>query len=129
VAKESLGTWSLKMEKHEIKYCPKCHSDFVCKTGDIANCQCYTVALSAETKDFLSKTSYDCLCRNCLIKTELAIKAASRYTFPKHSIMFIDGLHYYKENGNWVFTELYHTLRGYCCKNGCRHCPYGFDED
>jgi hypothetical protein len=19
--------------------------------------------------------------------------------------------------------------RGYCCKNGCRHCPYGFVKD
>jgi hypothetical protein len=18
--------------------------------------------------------------------------------------------------------------RGYCCKSGCRHCPYGFDK-
>ncbi|MCU0324132.1 MAG: DUF5522 domain-containing protein [Spirosomaceae bacterium] len=25
-----------------------------------------------------------------------------------------------------VFTEKYHKKRGYCCKNGCRHCPYGF---
>ncbi|MCE2740331.1 MAG: DUF5522 domain-containing protein [Sphingobacteriales bacterium] len=23
-----------------------------------------------------------------------------------------------------VFTANYHLQRGYCCKNGCRHCPY-----
>ncbi len=31
---------------------------------------------------------------------------------------------YYFENGFLVFTEKYHLQRGYCCKNGCRHCPY-----
>ncbi|WP_424417537.1 DUF5522 domain-containing protein [Oceanisphaera sp.] len=31
---------------------------------------------------------------------------------------------YYIENGFWVFTEKYHLDRGYCCGNGCLHCPY-----
>jgi hypothetical protein len=30
-------------------------------------------------------------------------------------------------DGPWmVFTEAYHRRRGYCCKSGCRHCPYGY---
>jgi hypothetical protein len=33
---------------------------------------------------------------------------------------------YYWENGLMVFTEAFHKKRGYCCKSGCRHCPYGF---
>ena len=33
-------------------------------------------------------------------------------------------MHYF-ENGMMVFTEAYHLQRGYCCGNGCRHCPYG----
>ena len=33
---------------------------------------------------------------------------------------------YYLENGNMVFTAAYLLKRGYCCKNGCRHCPYGY---
>ncbi len=33
---------------------------------------------------------------------------------------------FYIENGKWVFTEWYHLKRGYCCNNGCRHCPYKF---
>ncbi len=33
---------------------------------------------------------------------------------------------YLNEQGFMVFTETYHLKRGYCCKNGCRHCPYGF---
>ncbi|MEM1405964.1 MAG: DUF5522 domain-containing protein [Bacteroidota bacterium] len=35
---------------------------------------------------------------------------------------------YYIENGMYVFTEAYHLRRGYCCKSGCRHCPYGFHD-
>jgi hypothetical protein len=40
-----------------------------------------------------------------------------------------EGEHYYiNEKGYWVFTEKYHRLRGYCCKSGCKHCPYGFHD-
>lgn len=35
---------------------------------------------------------------------------------------------FYIENGLMVFTAAYHLTRGYCCKNGCRHCPYGFKK-
>ncbi len=38
----------------------------------------------------------------------------------------MEGVDYYYENGFMVFTEKYHLERGYCCKSGCRHCPYGF---
>ena len=34
--------------------------------------------------------------------------------------------YYHTHEGFLVFTAAYHTKRGYCCKNGCRHCPYGF---
>ena len=41
----------------------------------------------------------------------------------------VEGVHYYiNQQGYWVFTEAYHLARGYCCKSGCRHCPYGFDK-
>ena len=33
---------------------------------------------------------------------------------------------YYMENGFMVFTEAYLRKRGFCCRSGCRHCPYGF---
>jgi hypothetical protein len=36
--------------------------------------------------------------------------------------------YYIDENGNLVFTEAYHLKRGYCCKNGCKHCPYDFKK-
>jgi len=31
---------------------------------------------------------------------------------------------YYTPEGYKCFTEKYHLDKGYCCKNGCRHCPY-----
>jgi hypothetical protein len=31
---------------------------------------------------------------------------------------------YYFEGSRVVFTPEYHIERGYCCGNGCRHCPY-----
>jgi hypothetical protein len=35
-----------------------------------------------------------------------------------------EGVDYYIEKGYFVFTEFYLKKRGYCCGNGCRHCPY-----
>jgi iron complex transport system substrate-binding protein len=35
-----------------------------------------------------------------------------------------EGRDYYTENGVMVFTASYLQHRGYCCGNGCRHCPY-----
>ncbi len=34
---------------------------------------------------------------------------------------------YYNEQGFVVLTELYHLKKGYCCGNGCKHCPYLFE--
>ena len=34
---------------------------------------------------------------------------------------------YFNEEGLMVLTEAYHLQRGYCCGNGCLHCPYHFE--
>jgi hypothetical protein len=39
-----------------------------------------------------------------------------------------EGDYYENEQGYRVFTGQYHLKRGYCCKNGCKHCPYGYDK-
>jgi hypothetical protein len=37
----------------------------------------------------------------------------------------IEGVDYtMSREGFRVMTESYLTRRGYCCANGCRHCPY-----
>lgn len=40
-----------------------------------------------------------------------------------------EGRDFYIENGFYVFTKEYHLERGYCCKSGCRHCPYNFNKN
>lgn len=35
---------------------------------------------------------------------------------------------YYNEQGYIVLTEKYHLQKGVCCGNGCRHCPYNFEN-
>ncbi len=33
---------------------------------------------------------------------------------------------YYNEKGYIVLTSVYHSKKGYCCGNGCLHCPYNY---
>ena len=36
-----------------------------------------------------------------------------------------EGADYYMNKAGFrVMTEEYLTKRGYCCANGCKHCPY-----
>lgn len=39
-----------------------------------------------------------------------------------------EGDFYFNQDGYRVFTEQYLLKRGYCCENGCKHCPYGFNK-
>lgn len=42
---------------------------------------------------------------------------------------FIEGIHFYFDpSGLMVLTEKYHLERGYCCGNGCRHCPFNYEN-
>ena len=46
----------------------------------------------------------------------------------KKYIPLEEGDYYLTPEGYKCFTEKYHLKRGYCCENGCKHCPYGFDK-
>jgi len=35
---------------------------------------------------------------------------------------------YYNKEGLVVFTEQYHLEKGYCCGNGCLHCPFNYEN-
>lgn len=35
---------------------------------------------------------------------------------------------YFNEDGLMVFTQAYHLKRGYCCKNKCKNCPWGYGK-
>ncbi len=41
---------------------------------------------------------------------------------------FEEGVDFYYEKGLMVLTEKFLRDRGYCCGNGCRHCPYPDSE-
>lgn len=34
--------------------------------------------------------------------------------------------YYYNEQGYVVLTAKYHLQKGFCCGNGCKHCPYNY---
>lgn len=41
----------------------------------------------------------------------------------------LEGIDYYLDDrGYLVFTAKYLLDRGYCCGNGCRHCPYSYEN-
>ena len=40
---------------------------------------------------------------------------------------WVEGVHYYfNEDGLVVLTRQYHLEKGFCCGNGCLHCPYEY---
>lgn len=54
------------MPLHEQKICPRCAKGFVCKVGDICQCECTTIILTLEEQAFIENRYNDCLCTNCL---------------------------------------------------------------
>jgi hypothetical protein len=116
------------MIQNNSSRCPRCSAAFICNQADITLCQCFPVELSEQTRAFLAKTSFNCLCKDCLTEMDRQVKTAAAYATTEKNAPLIENIHFYKEGHNWVFTELYHMLRGYCCKNGCRHCPYGYKK-
>ena len=67
-----------------------------------------------------------------LSKIRLLRQTPKRLMQPQPKKKKLPGLadddYYYTAEGFVVFTASYHNKRGYCCKNGCRHCPYGFKK-
>ena len=51
---------------HEMKYCPRCNSMFECKVGSVLICQCSTIILTNDEKDYIQLQFDDCLCVNCM---------------------------------------------------------------
>lgn len=35
---------------------------------------------------------------------------------------------YYNEEGYIVLTEKFHIKKGFCCGNGCKHCPFKYEN-
>lgn len=76
-----------------------------------------------------------CLCPTCLkqriiealpkhlknLSHENALALAANYSI---NGKLEEGIDYHMEDKLLVFSAWYHLKRGYCCGNGCRHCPY-----
>jgi len=105
------------------KTCQRCGSAFSCFVNDIANCGCSSIQLSSETKIYLAKTKYKCLCNSCLME----INQIQEHILKESTSLdiMVEGLDYYYEGPYKVMTEYFHIKRGYCCGSGCRHCAYG----
>jgi hypothetical protein len=87
-----------------------------------------------------AEVTTDCLCESCL--KQQIIKQIDIYCAtitPENALQnnvraysrrggLIEDIDYYIEKGLYVFTKWFHLKRGHCCKNGCRHCPYGFKK-
>ncbi|WP_455201126.1 cysteine-rich CWC family protein [Kaarinaea lacus] len=66
----------MKNRKHETKNCPRCNTEFECKSGSVLLCQCQTIVLSTEQLDYITSLYADCLCISCLhaLRTEYNIQ-------------------------------------------------------
>ncbi len=58
-----------------------------------------------------------CICRECVA----AFHRGNSSPPPPPELQPGD---FYFDRGRMVFSATYHLRRGYCCGNGCRHCPY-----
>lgn len=116
------------MDKPEEKYCDKCRKAFSRLFGYSYHQATNAFLKSKEAESFIAKTNFKSLCNQCLAKMEGYVEAAKAWQFSHLGNSLVEGVHYYMEDGNWVFAELYHFLRGYCCKNNCRHCAYGYKK-
>lgn len=107
------------------KHCGRCHIEFNCRAEEIALCDCAKVELSENTRQFLAKTKYDCLCNTCLIQLNQIIEE-NRIASSKCSDDLKEGVHYYMDGHLLIMNELFHIQRGFCCENDCKHCAYGY---
>ena len=119
------------------KTCSCCGIVFGCSTEDNGNsCWC-----NRYPPLFTPDPVINCMCPQCLHEAtkekidayvaEMTVEKALNNNIAKElppSKQLIQGIDYYIENLNFVFTAWYHLRRGYCCKSGCRHCPYGFKK-
>ena len=114
--------------------CPVCSRPNRCRmeTGEAYKgpCWCFHPSLSGAALHRLLADLPEprCLCQDCL-EAIAANPGITRDELVAHSqaaptpFTILDG-DTYQEDAAVVFTAQFHLRRGYCCGNGCRHCPY-----
>jgi hypothetical protein len=117
--------------------CPLCGEANQCRVANgclyKGACWCEHATVPSHVLRFLIEGRLEapaCLCRRCLaalarhapgLDDPAQILARVREEIaagPGPGDSYLDDL------GRVVFTAQYHLKRGYCCGNGCRHCPY-----
>ena len=120
------------------KTCSRCNTLFQCGATE-ANGHCWC---NNYPPLFKPNPLINCMCTGCLNSAtkekiaayvaEMTVEKAFADNKAKElpqTNKFIEGIDFYLEKSFSVFTAWHHLKRGYCCKNGCRHCPYGFKKD
>ena len=101
--------------------CPLCHQENACTQArggsEGESCWCEQIVFPEELRGRIPESSLGraCICRRCIVK------ALQQRPLP---VAGPGDYHIDPQTGRWIFTESYHRKRGYCCDNGCRHCPW-----
>lgn len=103
--------------------CPLCGATNGCQRCTSAAykgpCWCESLAFPEELLERvpIEAKNRACICRDC-------VAAFHREKEKQQPPVLAAGDFYLDRLGRVVFTERYLRRRGYCCGNGCRHCPY-----
>lgn len=57
---------------------------FICKVGDVANCQCSTVKLSLDAQNYIAEKYGDCLCCSCMREEQHGLALNKFYSKMKY---------------------------------------------
>lgn len=80
--------------------------------------------MRTEIKNFWLFINYKFI-QDFIVPKENDFKIQSKH---KDNDKFVEGSDYYFDQGLMVLTARFLLKRGYCCDNGCRHCPYPKEE-
>lgn len=117
------------------KNCSNCGNSFVCGNSNGQSCWCNDLP-----PIFNPDSGIDCFCPTCLKQAVIKKTDAFVSSFYTSGAIknrakdlpgtdkLVEGVDYYMEDNMFVFKAWYHLKRGYCCKNRCRHCPYGYKK-
>jgi hypothetical protein len=103
--------------------CPLCDGDNDCQlcTSAAYKGPCWCMSMQVP-EALLERVPQDlrrraCICRPCIEAFHNEPKAIESAPLQQDD-------YYFDRNNLMVFTATYLLRRGYCCGNGCRHCPY-----
>jgi hypothetical protein len=116
--------------------CPLCAEPNHCRLANgclyKGACWCEQADVPAHLLRFMAESQLEpaCLCRRCLA---LLAHHARNLEYPAQVLTRVredigssasSADSYRDQQDRVVFTADFHLKRGYCCDNGCRHCPY-----